>query len=687
MHLFIPKVRLKSYQHPKWFNSDIRHHLNCLRTLRRKLRIHPSEHIKSRIDSSEEALKEKMSSAKSMFETELIKSFGPRNPSRIYKYIDEITGHNTIPITVNYESTSASSDLEKASLFNLHFHSVFTQSSFILPPISDLPTPQYICSDIVITEDEVLQVLSSLDPSKAAGYDKIGPKLLKHCALALYQPLHHLFCLSLQQSYIPDEWRMHLISPIFKSGDKSLVNNYRPISLLCVISKVLERLIFKHLLDFASSSLSSTQFGFRQKHSTLQQMLVFLNNVYDTIKNNSQTDVVYLDFRKAFDSVAHNELLFKLWSFGITGNLWSWIKAYLTQRLQCASINNSVSSPLPVVSGVPQGSILGPLLFLIFVNDLPASVSSSHLFLFADDTKCAHPISSVSDCLSLQSDLDQLSSWSSDWSLHFNEDKCAIVRYSTRQNPIVFNYHINGKQLVTKMIHKDLGVLISDNLVWKEHYDHLLKRAYKTLNLLRRIFHNVRCVQAKKVLYFSLVHSQLLYCSPIWRPHFIRDIIAIENIQRRATKFILNDYSSDYKYRLITLNLLPLMMQFELQDLLFFLKNHKEPSTSFDIKNYVQFCSSNTRSFTHLKMKQPFLKLNCVRHFYFNRLPRLWNSIPPIDLDQSLSSIKHTLHTYFWDHFLNNFHSDMPCTFHCVCPCAKCSILPVSYNFNTFVTS
>ena len=104
-------------------------------------------------------------------------------------------------------------------------------------------------------------------------------------------------------------------------------------------------------------------------------------------------------------------------------------------------------------------------------------------------------------------------------------------------------------------------------------------------------------------------------------------------------------------------------------------------------KNYVQFCSSNTRSFTHLKMKQLFLKLNCVRHFYFNRLPRLWNSIPPIDLDQSLPSIKHTLHTYFWDHFLNNFHSDMPCTFHCVCPCAKCSILPVSYNFNTFVTS
>ena len=268
---YIPKLRLKSRPHPKWFNSDIRHHLNCLRTLRQKLKIHPSDPIKLKVVSSELALKKKKASAKVKLEADLINSI------KNLQCIDEVTGRNTIPVSVSYASTSATSDLEEA-----YFHSVFTKSSFTLPPTNALPTPQNTCSNIVITEDEVFQELHSPDPSKAAGCDKIGSKLLKHCALALYQPFHHLFCISLQQSYVPAEWQMHLVSPIFKTGDKSQVKNYRPISLLCVISKVLERLIYKHLLDFASKSLSSFQFGFRKNHSTLQQMLTFLSDIYDS---------------------------------------------------------------------------------------------------------------------------------------------------------------------------------------------------------------------------------------------------------------------------------------------------------------------------------------------------------------------------------------------------------------------
>ena len=525
--------------------------------------------------------------------------------------------------------------------------------------------------------------LTSLDPSKAAGCDKISPRLLRHCALALYQPFHHLFSLSLHQSYLPAEWRMHRITPIFKSGDISAVANYRPISLLCVTSKVLERLVYKHLSDFASKSLSPVQYGFRQKHSTLQQMLVFLNKVYDSIHRNAQTDIVYLDFKKAFDTVSHSELLYKLWSFGITGNLWRWIKAYLTNRLQCVSINSCVSSPLPVISGVPQGSILGPLLFLIFINDLPTSLSSSDLLLFADDAKCAHHISCLSDCLSLQFDLDHLTLWSEAWNLHFNKEKCVILRISRKQSPTLFNYHISGDPLVTVSTHKDLGILLSSNLSWSSHYDLLLKRAYRILNLIRRTFYNVNCVQTKKVLYLSLVRSHFQYCSPLWHPHFIRDITSIETLQRRATKYILCDFSSDYKSRLIRLKFLPLMMTFELQDVLFFIKSFKEPSTSFDIRNFIQFSSSRTRSATYLKMKYPFSTLISVKNFYFNRLPRLWNSLPPIDLDQPLLSIKKSLRTYFWNAFTSKFNVDSPCTYHLVCPCSKCALLPVPHNFHS----
>ena len=288
---------------------------------------------------------------------------------------------------------------------------------------------QHQISDIGISESDVFEALSSLDPNKAMGIDGIGPKILKHCALALFKPLHHLFLLSLSQHYLPEDWRCHLIVPVFKSGNKSSVRNYRPISLLCTVSKVLEKLIYDIITQFVSSSISPSQFGFRPMHSSIQQLLVFLSIIQDSLATNSQADAVYLDFRKAFDSVPHNELLVKLWSFGITGNLWKWFKAYLFCRSQQVTINRCVSDPLPVVSGVPQGSILGPLLFLIFINDIPSSITYSHIFLFADDAKCLQTVSSLPDCRLLQHDLSSLSAGSRQWNLQFNATKCVILRF------------------------------------------------------------------------------------------------------------------------------------------------------------------------------------------------------------------------------------------------------------------
>ena len=225
------------------------------------------------------------------------------------------------------DDTYASSDVDKATLFNEYFFSVFVRSSYQLPLTCDLKRPSSYLDEISFCDLDVFRVLRSLDPSKAMGCDGISPKLLKNCALALYQPLHHLFSLSLLQNYLPSEWHTHLIKPIFKSGNRNSVRNYRPISLLCAVSKVLERLVYNGIVDFVSNSVSIQQFGFLRGRSALQQLLIMFNTL---ICSGSQTDVLYLDFRKAFDSVSHNQLLHKLWNFGITDNLWLWIKAYLT---------------------------------------------------------------------------------------------------------------------------------------------------------------------------------------------------------------------------------------------------------------------------------------------------------------------------------------------------------------------
>ena len=174
--------------------------------------------------------------------------------------------------------------------------------------------------------------------------------------------------------------------PVFKSGDKSLVNNYRPISLLCIISKVLEKIIFKNLFDFLYNRLSVYQFGFVPGHSCLQQLLSCTHDLYLAKSLHCDADVIYLDYRKAFDSVVHNELL---WQYGINGDLWNWIRAYLTNRMQRVHVDGQVSSLLPVISGVPQGSLLGPLFYIIFINDMfdSITVTVARPFTYADDTK------------------------------------------------------------------------------------------------------------------------------------------------------------------------------------------------------------------------------------------------------------------------------------------------------------
>ena len=534
------------------------------------------------------------------------------------------------------DSSTATSDQDRSTLFNTYFCSVFTHSSYLLPPVEDIPVPDSSLSSFLVSEDDVYRVLSSLDTTKAVGLDGIGPKVLRFCAPALSTVLHHLFNCSLSQHSIPAEWRIHCITPIYKSGDRSSVRNYRPISLLSCTSKVLERLVFDRCIEFLESALSSAQFGFLRNRSTLQQLLLFYKDISESVQAHSQSDVIFLDFAKAFDSVPHNELLLKLRKMGVCGDIWYWFSSYLTGRQQCVRLGNTRSGLLPVLSGVPQGSILGPLLFLVYINDLPSCAINSHLLLFADDAKCAKPIKSMSDSLCLQADLDSLCEWSHQWKLSFKEEKCALLSFCRRHRPVSSSYTICHQPIVLKSSHSDLGVVASADLSWSAHYDHLASQAYKLIGLLRRTLQSTDSISAKKQLYTSLVRPRLLYCSQLWRPHLIKGILRLEKIQRRVTKFILNDYVSDYRSRLSQLNLLPLMSEFELNDMMFCIKCLKFPARHFDINQFITFSANSTRSGTHGRMTHSHSSSNISRHSYFLCLPRLWNSFPPVDINQSL---------------------------------------------------
>ena len=227
---------------------------------------------------------------------------------------------------------------------------------------------------------------------------------------------------------------------------------------------------------------------------------------------------------------------------------------------------------------------------------------------------------------------------------------------------------------------KDLGLIVSADFNWRPHYQLITSRAYKMLGLIRRVFSSSVAVPAKRSLYTSLVRSQLLYCSQIWHPYLLVDVKAIELVQRRATKFIVNDTSMDYRNRLIHLKLLPLMMELEIADIMFLIKSIRSPTDHFNIYNFVEFSSRPTRSCSNFKLKHSISRTKMEGNFYFNRIPRLWNSLPTLDANLSLSTIKYKLRKYFWDYFIAHFDPNDECSFHYLCLCQKCSSLPVNMH-------
>ena len=257
--------------------------------------------------------------------------------------------------------------------------------------------------EIQVTEKGVLKLLQALNISKAVGQDSIRPRVLKELSSELAPIFTLLFQASLHQQSIPDIWKHANVTPIYKKGDNTNPSNYWPVSLTCISCKFLEHIICSSLMQYLTKHniLYPLQHGFRNKRSCESQLIEFVNGIAFNMQKGHQNDVVVMDFAKALDKVAHNRLLYKLSSYGVKGNTLGWVGSFLSGRSQKVVLEGKSSSSAPVLSSVPQGSVWGPVLFLIYINDLPEYVSNSTVRLFADDTLLYLTIHNTSDCIKL----------------------------------------------------------------------------------------------------------------------------------------------------------------------------------------------------------------------------------------------------------------------------------------------
>ena len=308
------------------------------------------------------------------------------------------------------------------------YSSVFTrESSGPIPEPKQQETSAAIHTTF-FSEARIKKKLTTLNTSKSPGPDNLHSRVLKEVAQSIAKPIQQLFSLTMNKGSLPLIWKRANVSPIFKKGKKQLASNYRPVSLTCILCKVQESIIRDDIIAHmnANGLISKKQFGFLSGRSTILQLLHVMDEWTDILDAGGTIDVCYMDFMKAFDKVTHRRLITKLHNHGIQGKLLDWIRSFLEHKQQRVVIIGQYSTWRNVTSVIPQGSVLGPLLFVIYINDLPDTVLSQ-VFLFADDTKMYRQIQDAGDRHTFQEDISKLQEWADKWLLRFHPDKCKLM--------------------------------------------------------------------------------------------------------------------------------------------------------------------------------------------------------------------------------------------------------------------
>ena len=554
------------------------------------------------------------------------------DPKRLYRYIRK---QQKVKATIgtlemgNGELTD--SDQEAAEVLQDFFQSVFvSEGDSCLPDFPDKLEEGDPLDIVKFSCDDILLELKGLNEDSSTGLDDISTSVLKNCAPQLVLPLRLLFTKSMEEGKLPSDWKNARITPIFKKGRKKDASNYRPVSITSQTCKVMERIIRKKLVQHLENNefLSSSQHGFVPKKSCLTNLLETLEDWTDIMDRGCALDVIYLALSKAFDTVPHRRLLKKLQCYGVRGKVYSWLEDFLTERQQLVTVGTGRSSWGKVISGVPQGSVLGPILFLLYINDMPSEIRSG-IKVFADDTKIYRAVANSMECEELQRDLTRLELWASVWLMKFNTAKCKVMHCGSSN--LGHEYYMNtvaGDPMVLQktLEEKDLGVHITSSLKPTVQCQKAANKAMSALRLLRSTF---SCLTQEnfRILSTTYVRPHLEYCLQAVGPHMKKNIQTLERIQRRASKKVKGMQHLSYEERPRRLNLMKIEDRAIRGDLI---ETYKIMTGKLNVDPNHFFrreTDSRTRGH-HLKLIKPRSNGLVRSKFFSRRVIDIWNKLP-----------------------------------------------------------
>jgi len=626
---YIPLTTRRKPGQPPWLTRAV------LRLTRKKNRYwkrftkNRSDHNFSNYKEVEKQCKRAVSNAKKSFEKKIADS-GNKRPFNAYVKSKTKTRHNVGPLKVG--DTLLTENADMAKVLNEFFSSVFTEEApGPIPPCPKLPSNSTL-NDMWIDSDTVKKKILKLKPGSAPGPDKMTARFMIMNVDALAPALAMIYNESLQTGVVPEDWKSANVTPIFKKGSKATPGNYRPVSLTSIACKVLESCIKDVMVDHLSTNslIKGTQHGFMRNKSTTTNLLEFLETLTSEQDQGRPMDVIYLDFAKAFDKVPHRRLLEKFRAHSIDGKVLTWVKNWLAGRRQRTVLNGEASEWSDVGSGVPQGSVLGPLAFIIYNNDIDLICMLIKLMnKFADDTKAANTILCDDDVADLQKCLDDLVTWADTWGMQFNVTKCKVMHVG-RLNPHA-EYTMSGIKLATTEAERDIGVKVHKSLRPSLQCKEAAGRANVVLGQISRAFH-FRDKNTFVKLYKQYVRPHLEFSVPAWSPWTQGDKETLEKIQRRAVRMVSGLKGTSYEDKLTELNLLSL----EDRRLLYDMVQTFKIIRGFDDVNFSTWFTlvgDNPARITRqtsdpLNIVRPVVRNEIRRSFYSVRVVDPWNSLP-----------------------------------------------------------